>query len=473
MGDLFSIQVFLRLFDILTMENLTKRRSTWIAWTIGLLLGGNLLLIATVGTLAWRNYYLPFSTYQALETDAPWNTLNPRLMALQSPEDFSRTEAQLSKHAAHASSDPIPAFLLGSLYQARFDVQPAITHYQHAISRIEQASSGLFGDPRYDYFLNQAQANLALLNYLRNQPAKALKHAESTPSPDLVDNPALFNALRAVLEDPDRADFHYKLGIELQHAMHLPAARQEFETAMRLSSDPRLKWEAAQYLKVRMPSATLTVAPMALYYLQAGSHAQSPPAGVPANLDNAVAFYQKAIQAAPNFEWPYYHLGSAYHAMGKDNKAIEYNLKALKLNKDFYLPYLILGEISLDQENYPQAIQYYQQALALSEPLTAYHDSTLVANIQNQLGFAHEQQDSFQKALTHYQQALSVLDRSFTAYLTQQQDLTADADDPAFSSALDDLRMDSDDYQYALERVEELKSELKHLSARPAREDSV
>jgi tetratricopeptide (TPR) repeat protein len=382
------------------MEQPPKKRLNWLIISLAsLLAGGGALIIASIATLIMF-VYIPWSTYMIVDVKEPWRSLNVHTMTFHSAEDFQQAEEELRSHQTDPS--PIPLYLLGNLYQEIERRPEAIEAYQAMLDHIQQ--SNWYDQQRYKHYVNDTYSELALLYYLEGNPDAASQALAKVPSPELAPRADVLLAIQNVLEDPARADYHFQLGVELQHVLNLPEARREFEEALQLSSDPHLKMEAQHYLKVRMPDKSKTIAPLAIYYIKAGDFHEH----LENDFSRAATYYQKAIQLAPDFEWAYYHLGMVYRQMENDKKSIEYSQKALALNPDFYLPYLTLGEVAMDHENYQQAIIYYKKAFTLCADLLVTDSKSLNANIQNQLGYAYEQLNNMTAADSHYRKAIQL-----------------------------------------------------------------
>lgn len=433
-----------------------KKRSFWLAGT--LVAAGTVLMTALVGGV-YLFSYLPWNTYDAIHFDPRWQPLNVRAMHFDSVQDFIQAESKLQKeaHSPLNAMDPIPHFLLGSLYHFSNQPELAIQSYQKSIDIIE-ADENPYNAVLFQHYVQNARAELALLYYQTGDSVKSKAVLDSLEAREERDDVQLLAALAEVHDDPLRADAHFRLAIQLQHALHLKAAHREYQEAYRLSSDPMLKREIQSYLTVKMPKNYLEISPLALYYIKAGDMAETESlTGGTANLDKAAHFYQQAIVAAPNFEWAYYHLGMVNKKLGQSRKAEEYVSKAIKLNPEFFLPYLSLGELALDQEHFTQAIDQYQKALALTKNLAEPEDNTVVANIQNQLGYSYEQVEDYKHASEHYQAAVSLLDKTFEAYLSENVE-GADPGDDDYRQAMDYLRERSEDYSYAKESMQRLDS---------------
>jgi protein O-GlcNAc transferase len=82
-------------------------------------------------------------------------------------------------------------------------------------------------------------------------------------------------------------------------------------------------------------------------------------------LDDAITYYQKALQLNPNHAVAFYNLASAYHKKGQLEKAIIYYQKALQLDQNVFA-YNNLGTILQEKGELNEAIACYKNALKLN-----------------------------------------------------------------------------------------------------------
>ncbi|MDJ0533290.1 MAG: tetratricopeptide repeat protein [Xenococcaceae cyanobacterium MO_207.B15] len=122
-------------------------------------------------------------------------------------------------------------------------------------------------------------------------------------------------------------------------------------------------------------------------------------------LDEAISGYEQAIQLDPQFVYPHYNLGLVYADQGKLEEAIAYYQQAIEIDPQYADPHNGLGFIYLSQGNLEEAISAYQQAIELDPKFAASH---------NNLGLVYEQQGKLEEAISAYQQALQ-LDPKFAA----------------------------------------------------------
>jgi protein O-GlcNAc transferase len=82
-------------------------------------------------------------------------------------------------------------------------------------------------------------------------------------------------------------------------------------------------------------------------------------------LDDAITYYQKALQLNPNHAVAFYNLASAYHKKGQSEKAIIYYQKVLQLDQNAFA-YNNLGTILQEKGELNEAITCYKNALKLN-----------------------------------------------------------------------------------------------------------
>jgi tetratricopeptide (TPR) repeat protein len=209
-------------------------------------------------------------------------------------------------------------------------------------------------------------------------------------------------ALQDSLENPERGDFHLALGKQLRQELKLSKAREELLQAQNLSQNPNVRLDATHYLQTQMPRFVKELSPLARYYTLAGEFQQYEAE----DLWQAANYYQKALQEQPGFEWAYNELAIIYRELKDHKKAGIYAQIAMTLNPDFYNAYLTMGDISLDSEAFEQAITHFKGAQTLIGRWPEQESGGLVANIENQLGFAYESLHNSPEALTHYRLAM-------------------------------------------------------------------
>lgn len=360
-----------------------------------------LAFLLIIGFSAFHFFvYLPSERYKSL-SEGEWKNLNVQTAMFTTQNDFDRAEKTLLdfKSSTGHQRDPIPAYLLGSLYTSMDRYDDAIRAYEGVLSITQE---NVFSRILYEPFASDAHAALGILYYFNEEPRKALRHialVSSLPNPEMG---RFLESLSQCLSEPERAEYHYDLGVQLRRYLWLGAARNELESAVRLSLDPQSKLRFQQTLVYRMPRYYKDLPPLVRYLNLAGDTAHQQH-----RLKEAESLYQKAIQAAPNFEWSYHHLALVQRNLNRLEDAQTSAQKAISINPQFLLPNLVLGDIAITQNRYPQAVQYFQQALNLKEQVSDEETGALIANVENQLAFTYEQMDQPTQALAHYRRVMA------------------------------------------------------------------
>ncbi len=351
---------------------------------------------------------LPDDIYQSIHS-TDWEKLNVNRMEFSRAEDFDHAEAELKERIASDPESPIPHFLLGTLYETKGKYDTAESEFNKSIKLSENSQ---WNQRLYQHFQEDSHAELALINYYKGNNKKALKELEKVSHSSYGRSPELLNALRTSLEEPQRGDFHLALAIELRKILQLKHARLEFKAAKQLAFDPALKAKADQYLQVKLPHETAKISPIARYYTLAGALQET----VYQNPEKAADYYIKAISEAPSFDWAYSQLGVVSHQSQNYAQALSSARKATELNPKSISPHLTMGDVEIDAENYGKAIIHYQKALSIGREFLLQNDAELLANIENQLGFAYEQLGKNLDAKRHYQLAYKTANESSNDY---------------------------------------------------------
>jgi protein O-GlcNAc transferase len=82
-------------------------------------------------------------------------------------------------------------------------------------------------------------------------------------------------------------------------------------------------------------------------------------------LDEAMAYYQKALQLKPNYAVAIYNLGSAFHKKGQLEEAIACYKKVLKLDSNAFA-YNNLGAALQEKGRLGEALICYEKAIRLN-----------------------------------------------------------------------------------------------------------
>lgn len=79
-------------------------------------------------------------------------------------------------------------------------------------------------------------------------------------------------------------------------------------------------------------------------------------------LTEAIALFERAIKANPDYVQSYNNLGVAYGKAGREDDALEYLLKAVEVDPSGEMGYWNLCKIYLQRKRYAEAAEYYEQA---------------------------------------------------------------------------------------------------------------
>lgn len=81
------------------------------------------------------------------------------------------------------------------------------------------------------------------------------------------------------------------------------------------------------------------------------------------NYDEAIKYFDKAIQVDKTYKAPYFNIGSVYYLKNEFNNAEKYFLLFLKFEENDFLSLLYLGYCYKDIKNYDKAIEYLENAI--------------------------------------------------------------------------------------------------------------
>ena len=115
--------------------------------------------------------------------------------------------------------------------------------------------------------------------------------------------------------------------------------------------------------------------------------------------DKAMAFFEKAIQADPDFFKPYMNLGSLFNLTGDNQKALAFLKRAAQINPYFPALHVALGKVYYETGDTRRAIEHCRRALEL-DPLDI--------SAENNLGAIFLGSGEADQALTHLQRVLQM-----------------------------------------------------------------
>ena len=399
---------------------------------------------------------VPLSVYQQSFDEDPWRPLNINGGGIRSIQSLQQAEQQLTRLIQN-QTDPIQsAFLLASLKERKYRNKEAIQLYESVLNQIKPSA---FNQITYQYFARDTQNALLRLHYLEGNGEGYYKTLDANEAflKNKTDFTPLTEALLNVIENPKRADYRLVLAQQFHENLDLSAAKKEYQAALALSQDPHLKQEAQMAL-VRKFHRKLEHVPQEVFtWMRLADDLEVKRF----ETEKAQKIYQYIVDQVPDFEWGWFHLAQTHKALENPTKAIEFSRKAIRLNPDYPLPYLLLGDLALDNNAYEEALGYFSKAL---NPIYAhYDDDVTMANVENQIGYCHEQLENLDQAQVHYENAMKRLDEGFKAMLMKTAS-AEDWDDFDMDATLDEFRSEDEDYQYAQEALNRLAETRKQIA---------
>ncbi len=128
------------------------------------------------------------------------------------------------------------------------------------------------------------------------------------------------------------------------------------------------------------------------------------------DLDNAILYYQKAIELNPQYSKAYVNLGVAYADKGNHDNAILYYQKTIELNPQYSKAYINLGLAYYAKGNIDKAIQLYEKAIELNPQYSkAYRN----------MGTAYNEKGNTKKKVEYYIKAAQLGDNVVQQWLKQ------------------------------------------------------
>ena len=100
--------------------------------------------------------------------------------------------------------------------------------------------------------------------------------------------------------------------------------------------------------------------------------------------ENAIKFFQRAVQVDPSFAYAYTLLGHEYVSIEELDKALSCYRSAVRVDPRHYNAWYGIGLTYYKQERYPLAEIYYRKALAINpqSPILIYHVAVVQHNLQ-------------------------------------------------------------------------------------------
>ncbi len=116
-------------------------------------------------------------------------------------------------------------------------------------------------------------------------------------------------------------------------------------------------------------------------------------------VDEAISYFQKAVQINPGYTDGHLHLGNALLQKGRVDEAITQIEQALQIKPDYEKAHNSLGMALSKKGRVDEAIAHYEQALRIKPDYP---------NAQNNLGNALLRKGRVDEAITHYERALQI-----------------------------------------------------------------
>lgn len=118
-----------------------------------------------------------------------------------------------------------------------------------------------------------------------------------------------------------------------------------------------------------------------------------------------IALWKDCVSKSPGKSRPYTNLGRALTEMGRNEDALHFYNKALQLNPQSAVTLYNTGLTYYHLGNIDKAISYYQQALQTNPFLL---DANTLAEIHNNIGVCYIEKKQLAKGIEHYQKAIEL-----------------------------------------------------------------
>jgi tetratricopeptide (TPR) repeat protein len=178
------------------------------------------------------------------------------------------------------------------------------------------------------------------------------------------------SALLAILTQPQRADCAVPTALGIADNGGARLGRMMLQDRAERSPDPETRRLAQHFLRYRLPDHDVPKLAQSLnataWRLQ-HVHGRS---------DEALAVFQRAIDADPRFTWPHHNIGRLYMAQQDYDQALVWLTRALEVNPDHWRALYNFGITNHRLRRYPEALAAYRKALAISPD-----DADLHANV--------------------------------------------------------------------------------------------
>lgn len=85
------------------------------------------------------------------------------------------------------------------------------------------------------------------------------------------------------------------------------------------------------------------------------------------NVAAALKWYKQAVELQPRFPYGRALLGSAYHRLGQDDKAMEQYQLALQDSPQHFMVHYFIGQLYREQGRYEEAVKKFQELIAMED----------------------------------------------------------------------------------------------------------
>jgi tetratricopeptide (TPR) repeat protein len=178
------------------------------------------------------------------------------------------------------------------------------------------------------------------------------------------------SALLAILTQPERADCALPAAVRVADDGAARLGRMMLLDRIAHSREAETRERAQHFLRYRLPDHEIPRLAEALN--ATGSRLQH----VHDDPDDALAVFQKAIQADPRFSWPLHNIGRIYMDRHDYEQARVWLERALAVNPDHWRALYNYGVTNANLQRWPEALSAYRGALAI-----APGDARLHANV--------------------------------------------------------------------------------------------
>lgn len=116
--------------------------------------------------------------------------------------------------------------------------------------------------------------------------------------------------------------------------------------------------------------------------------------------NNAILYYQKAIEKDPNYDKAYYNLSVSYGKRGNYIKAIEFYQMAIIINPNLFPAYINMGNAYFLNGNYKKTKECYQKAIIINpNSAEAYYNLGVIYG---------EKEGNLKKAIEYFLKAIKI-----------------------------------------------------------------